>query len=110
MMTKLMNDPARASSKFKKFQNTFSLSYDGKDWCLFRKATGLDLTHMVLIPTLDEEVELLVKCHREEVHEEGMAAQANSELSLAFLRDMLINNCHITNLVKKLDYIQSICK
>lgn len=26
------------------------------------------------------------------------------------MRDMLTNNCHITNLVKKIDYIQSICK
>ncbi|TNV82961.1 hypothetical protein FGO68_gene17583 [Halteria grandinella] len=111
MMTKLMNDPARASSKFKKFQSSFLLQYDGNDWCLYRKANSMsDHTYMVLIPTIEEEVELLVKCHREEFHEDGMMRNQNTELSMSFMRDMLTNNCHITNLVKKLDYVSSVCK
>ena len=44
-----------------------------------------------------------MKCHREEFHE-------GNDNSYTFMRDMLTNNCHITNFIKKIDYIQSICK
>ena len=58
---------------------------------------------MVLIPTAEEELELIVKCHREEFHDDNGGGYT-------FMRDMLTNNCHITNFIKKIDYIQSICK
>jgi hypothetical protein len=60
----------------------------------------------VLIPTVEEELELLVKCHREEFHEDVN----NNVTTYSFMRDMLMNNCHITNFIKKIDYVQSICK
>lgn len=41
-----------------------------------------------MIPKIDEELELLVKCHKEEKHE-------GPEYSM--LRDMININCHITN-------------
>ena len=104
MLTCLMNNPAKAIAKFKKFQENFSLQYDGDELCLYRKqAHHSDHSFMVLIPTAEEELELIVKCHREEFHEDNGGGYT-------FMRDMLTNNCHITNFIKKIDYIQSICK
>ena len=97
-----MNNPSKASQKFKKFQEKFMLDLYGGELCLYRRqTTNWDDNYYVLIPTVEEELELLVKCHREECHDQDGAS---------FMRDMLTSNCHITNLVKKLDYLQSICK
>ena len=56
----------------------------------------------ILVPLLDEEIELIVKCHKEEKHE-GEGDQSN-------LRELITNSCHISNLPKKIEYIESVCK
>lgn len=43
----------------------------------------------------------MVKCHFDEKH----TGDENPQL-----RDMIVNNCYITNLQKKLDYIETVCK
>ena len=54
-----------------------------------------------MIPMIEEEIELITKCHKEERHE-------GPEYSM--LRDMINNNCYITNFQRKIDFIESICK
>ena len=83
ILCRLVNNLEKARAKYKKFVDKFELVENDGDVCLYKKNfTDTQETYSILIPTLDEELKLLMRCHKEEFHE-------TTDNQFTLLRDML---------------------